>query len=121
SSPTHVAASDEVGGKAEPFLKVLQEYLDVFSGRDAAEQDNVTIGRQILRQTPHRLFERFAVLRVLLVDFDSGELAKIRKCHCRPYIDQAARRRDHEDAAISFCGRGKRIRVRDFATKIEAA
>src|SRR5207302_6891847 len=76
SAAAHVAASDEISRKAQSFIKVFQENVDVFSSGDAAKQNNVTIARQIFGETPHGLLERFAITRITLINIDRREFAQ---------------------------------------------
>ena len=121
SAAAHVSPPDKVGRKAQTFLKICEQNVDVFSGGNTAEQNNGSIARKFFCQFSRIPLEWLAITRIVLVNIDLGELAQVIKRDARLRVDQSTCRRDDERAANSARGASKCIRVGNFATKIKAA
>src|SRR5262249_62914 len=110
-----------IGRKVQPLLKVFQENVHIFAGRDAPEKNDVAVSGQIFGETPDGFLERFPVARILLVDVDLAELAQVSQRDLSPYGDQSACRCDDERSEFAISIAGKHICVGNFTTKIETA
>ena len=97
SAPAHIAATDEIGGETKTLPEMFEEDVDVFCGRNAAEQDNFAVSRQLLREAFHVTFERNAITRLCLVNVDSGEFLKIGQADGSCCRNQSAGRRNNEN------------------------
>src|SRR5881394_4318529 len=63
SAPAHVAASDEIGRETESLTEMFEEHVDVFGGRDAAEENDLVVRRQRFREPFHIALEGAAITR----------------------------------------------------------
>ena len=77
SAAAHVPAPDEIRWKTQPFPKMREENIDIFSRGDASQQNNFRVCRQFFRESLDRAFEGFAIARIVFIDVDGGELAQI--------------------------------------------
>ncbi len=121
SAAAHVSSSDKIGRKAQTFLKICEQHVDVFSGGDAAEQNNGSVARKSSRELSRIPLEWLAITRIVLVNIDLGKLAEVIKRDARLRVDQSTCRRNDKGAANSARGASKCIRVGDLATEIEPA
>lgn len=55
---------------------MLEQNINIFTGRDAAEQDNFAIDRQLPCEFPHVAHERCPVARIILIDINLREVTQ---------------------------------------------
>src|SRR6266496_972340 len=98
STATHIAATDEVSGEAQPVTKFGQQNVNIFSRGNAAEQNDFAPGLYFLYQTPRVALERFSITRITFVNVDQSEFTQVVETNSRVRIDQATRWRDNKSA-----------------------
>src|SRR5712672_1864909 len=79
STTAHVAATDKVRRKSQSLAKVGQQYVDVFAGGDAAEENHFALGRQFRCQMPRVALDWYSVTRNVLIDVDLRKFTQIIK------------------------------------------
>lgn len=121
SSPAHIAATDEIGGETEPLPEMFEEHVDVFGGRDAAEENDLAFRRQRFREPFHAALERRAIARLVFVNVQGSEFLEIGKTNRRCGRDQSACGGDDENRRALLTRRREGIRIGEFAAKIETA
>src|SRR5438552_14244768 len=75
----------------------------------------------MFREVADSLLERFAIAWVGFINVDCGKFVQIGKSNSRSRIDQPARRRYDEHAAIPTGRACEGVGIGDLASKIEAA
>jgi hypothetical protein len=121
SAPAHIAAADEIGGEAKAFSEVIEEDIDIFRRRDAAEENDLAVCPQSFGEVFYVTFERYAVTGIRLVDVHFREFLEIGEADRRCCRNEATCRRDDEDGRSFFSRRNEGIGVSELAAKIEAA
>jgi hypothetical protein len=121
SAATHVAATDEVSGEAQPVTKVREQNINIFSRGNAAEQNDFAPGRYFFCQTPCVALERCSITRIIFVNVDHSEFPQVIEANSLARIDQAAGWRDDKHPRGSSDRARKCICVGNFPAKIEAA
>jgi hypothetical protein len=121
SAPAHVAAADKIRRETEPRAEMLEKDIGVFGRGDAAEENDLAIGRQFFCEPLHVALERRAVTRVVFMNVDLGKLEKICETDRRERRDEAACRGDDKDRRPPSSRRRKGIRVSEFSPEVEAA
>ena len=76
AAAAHVAAADEIDREAEALAEDFREDVDVFRRRDAAEQDDVAVGPDFVREGAGAGEQRAAIAGIVGRDVDAGERAQ---------------------------------------------
>jgi len=101
AAATYVAPADEIARKTESLAEMLEKNVDVFRGGNAAEQNDLGVRRQFLRELFHVAFERRAITRIVFVNVDLGKFTEISETDRGRCWNEAARRGDDEDRRTS--------------------
>ena len=91
----HVAAADEIGGETESLSEMFEENVDVFRGRDAAEENDFEIGRQLFCELFYIAFKWSAITRIAFVDVNGGKFLQVSEPDRRYRGDQSTRGGDN--------------------------
>ena len=125
AAAAHVAAADELEWKPEPLAEDSRQHADVLRRRDAAKQDDVAVGPDLIQQSACARLERPSIPDVANVDVASRERPNSRSRHAGIGGAEAGIRRDDVDARpdnriVGLWRGGESARIRELATEIQA-
>src|SRR5262249_54987569 len=121
STSAHVAAANELLGEQQSFAEGRGERVDIFPGRDAAEQHDARRGRKMLRQALGIARERSDEALTTACEVDVSEREQVVPSDARVERDQTALGRDDEARRSVVRATAKGACVRDLAAEVQAA
>jgi DsbC/DsbD-like thiol-disulfide interchange protein len=121
SAAAHVAASDEVGRKAQAAVQPALDHVDVFSGRDAPEQDRGVVTGERGGERGGVAFEGLAEPRLAGGDADLRNLAEVLEADDRVGGNEPAAGRDYQDTVGDRPCACESAPVRELASEVETA
>ena len=98
TAPAHVAAPDELERKLQARAEDVEQDVDIFRRRNAAEQHDVAVVPDLSLQEPRAAFERLAVPVIVGMHVVAPKCLQRRPRHERVGIAQAGIGRDDVDA-----------------------
>src|SRR5262249_62000067 len=120
-APAHVPAPEEGRREAESRAEGGAERLAVLLARDAAEQDELAVRPGLLGDHERVAKERLQIARLSRVDGHARVALQGLERDRRLGRNEAAARRDHEDARRAWGRCFERLCVRQLAPEVEAA
>jgi hypothetical protein len=126
SAAAHVAAADEIDRELEPLAEHLRQHVDVLGRGNAAEQDDLAVGADLLVERAGACEQRTAIPRIVGGDVHTGKGADRGVRHRGLDGTQSGVRRDDQRSASSELRGGirrprERQRVGELALEVETA
>src|SRR3954470_24968310 len=121
AAAAHIAAPDEFLGKQQSVAEHRNHRREILDRRDTAEEDEVAVAAGEFVNAAARTLERAAVERVVSVNGNGGDGAKMLEGDDRLRRNQAHAGGNHEGAGQVGGWRGKGLRVSELAAEVQTA
>jgi len=120
-SAAHVTASHELRGEQELPSEHLRQHIDVFAGRDAAQQHDFVLRPQPAGEHDRVANQRPRVSRFLAIDRHAAHLEQVIASYRRRSRQQALARRDDQHAPRLGSPLREPRGIGELAPKVQAA